>query len=70
MPAGDMTMVVACRHCREPQAIDVVADDWARWKGGENVQVAFPYLDAEQREMLISATCGYCWDEMFGEIDG
>lgn len=63
----DMSLIVSCRTCREPQRIDVNADDWARWKGGEYVQVAMPYLDADQREMLISATCSFCWEKMFGD---
>lgn len=69
MSERNMTMVVACRLCREPQAFDVNGDDWARWKGGEYVQVAFPYLDAGEREMLVSATCDRCWHKMFGEWD-
>lgn len=64
-----MRLILACRLCREPQAIEVNGDDWARWKCGEYAQTAFPYLDAEQREMLISATCDPCWGRMFGGWD-
>ena len=33
------------------------------------VQDIFPYLTAEERELLISHTCGECWDKMFSFED-
>lgn len=63
----NFSIVATCRYCREPERIDMHAEDWARWKGGEYIQTAAPYLSPEQREMLISATCSFCWEKMFGD---
>ena len=32
---------------------------------GENIQIAFPDLTADQREILISGICPECWDKIF-----
>lgn len=37
----------------------------ANWKTGTLIQRAMPNLSADQRELLISHTCGKCWDRMF-----
>lgn len=39
--------------------------DYKRWVEGELVQNAFPYLSANQRELLISGITPGKWDEMF-----
>jgi hypothetical protein len=42
--------------------------DWENKVGNKRfVQNAFPYLNADERELLISQTCGACWKEMFGD---
>ena len=61
----DLRAVVPCRTCDTVQEIEVDSADYMRWEGGEYAQTAFPYLDADQREMLISQTCAGCWVEMF-----
>ena len=35
--------------------------------GGVLVQDAFPYLSVGERELIISQTCGECFDKMFAE---
>jgi hypothetical protein len=45
----------------------VNVDDYNQWQGGKLVQDAFPYLSADEREILISGTCGPCFDAMFSE---
>jgi hypothetical protein len=41
-------------------------NDFSRWHhGGEKVQDVFTYLTADERELLISQTCGPCYDAMF-----
>jgi len=44
--------------------------DFEDWRQGELVQFAFPYLSKEQRELLISGTCGECWKTLFGNPFG
>jgi hypothetical protein len=40
--------------------------DYLDWCDGVNVQIAFPYLSAGEREMLVSGICGKCWDGFLG----
>ena len=65
-----MTVVaVQCRVCHDVHFIDVPVDGFIAWQSGELIQHALPELSTDQRELLISATCGTCWDEMFGSSD-
>ena len=45
----------------------VMADqrDVANSENGALIQDAMPYLSADDRELLISGTCGACFDKMF-----
>ena len=61
------TMNIKCNHCDDTHQIKINYDDVQAWKSGTLIQDALPYLDAGEREMLISKTCGPCFDSMFGE---
>lgn len=58
-----------CRRCGTVRILqlDPVAVD--RWERGELIQNVFPHLDVPTRELMISNTCGTCWDAMFGGLD-
>lgn len=57
-----------CWMCKTDHVIAVEYLDWVGWKfQGVYAQNAFPFLDDGQRELLISGTCGPCFDEMFTE---
>lgn len=56
-----------CPFCGKTHYIEVKAKDYLAWQNGELVQDAFPYLSADEREMLISGICPSCWDGMFPE---
>jgi len=60
------TTVVNCIQCHQPQHIEARTADLDAWIGGELIQVAMPYLTADEREILISGVCGTCFDNMFG----
>lgn len=60
-----MDIKVKCNFCGVVETIPVDSADYTAWKGGKLTQDAFPYLDADRREMLISKTCGGCWDMTF-----
>lgn len=32
-------------------------------------QDAFPYLSADERELIISGTCSECWDKLFSDYE-
>lgn len=55
--------------CSTKQEIKVFTKDVERYSKGLMIQQAFPYLDDNQRERLISGICGVCWDKMFAERD-
>ena len=64
-----LSIIAVCRQCRRDETITVGMMDYALWKGGAYIQEAMPYLTPDQREMLISNTCGPCFDRMFGAFD-
>lgn len=69
-PAPDAILVGRnCPFCGEYHEVMVSEADYAAWQGGELVQNAFPYLSADEREILISGVCPKCWAETFGGED-
>ena len=67
MQLTDDTMQVECRTCKDTHILMVNIRDAKRWRQGELIQDAMPYLTPDERELLISGTCGKCFDKMFGE---
>ena len=55
-----------CSVCGNQSILDVVHEDYDKWAAGAFVQDAFPYLSADQRELLITGTHPECWDQLFG----
>lgn len=60
-------IVTTCPFCGETHEIGVNEFDYWDWQDGALVQNAFPYLSADEREMLISGICPKCWAKTFGE---
>ena len=56
-----------CPFCGGINGVEVNEKDYLDWQDGALVQEAFPYLNASEREMLISGICPDCWDSMFGD---
>jgi hypothetical protein len=54
-----------------PFSITVKFSDANRWLNGEMIQVCFPYLSADDRELLMTGIDSETWEEMFagGEDD-
>jgi hypothetical protein len=61
------TMSIDCVQCKETQSITVGNGDLVNWQNGELIQDAMPYLSAGEQEVLVSGTCGACFDKMFGD---
>ena len=55
-----------CVHCGEKGTVDVAMDDVIAWHRGRLAQHAFPYLEDEEREQVISGTHPACWRALFG----
>lgn len=62
-----ITLTCTCIMCGGIHEIYVRPDDYYNWIDGQLAQEAFPYLSAEEREMLISGICPDCWNWMFKE---
>ena len=61
------TLQAQCRICKDTHVLMVRRHDVDRWQNGTLIQDAMPYLSADERELLISGTCGACFDKMFEE---
>jgi hypothetical protein len=48
-----------------PFGVTVQLADVNRWLNGELVQVAFPYLTADEREVCMTGIDSQAWEEMF-----
>jgi hypothetical protein len=78
---NDAPIVVVCGRCmfcneRSELAVATqeLADAINAWRfapaqSRPYVQVAFPQLDADAREQILTGTHGKCWDSMFEETD-
>ena len=62
----EVCVVTRCPFCGRGNEIEVNESDYWDWDDGELVQDAFPYLSADEREMLISGICPTCWKNTFG----
>jgi len=58
-----------CVMCKQASLVPVVRSDFDRWQGGELIQVAFPEMPVDDRELLINGTHPECWDKMMEEGD-
>jgi len=56
---------VICKYCKKDYTIEAKRSDMQRWYGGELIQNALPYLNADERELLVTRICGDCWDKLF-----
>ena len=62
----EICIITRCPLCGHENEVNVHESDYWAWENGELVQVAFPYLSANEREMLISGICPTCWEKTFG----
>lgn len=66
-PEGQHTEIqLQCRTCPHIETVLVPTEAVHRWRRGALIQSVMPELSADQRELIISGTCGVCWDQMFG----
>ena len=65
----DAVAYARCRSCGKTKSLLVNPSDVSDWKQGKYIQDAMPYLSAADRELLISGTCGDCFDKMYNFED-
>lgn len=58
-----------CRECHEVTLLDLEWHDVARWKAGALIQNVFPTMPEDIRELMISGTCGKCFDKLFADSE-
>ena len=63
-----ITIITTCPFCGRETAVVVADADYEVWQAGALIQDAFPYLDADERELLISGICPTCWNKTFGDF--
>ena len=54
-----------CPFCGNYHRVVVKEEDYWAYEDGELIQNAFPYLTADEREIIKTGICPDCWDNMF-----
>jgi hypothetical protein len=62
-------LTITCSTCHETSTLSLLTEGFDAWCNGALIQNAIPELDNSERELLISGTCGKCFDIMFPEED-
>jgi len=58
---------IVCDHCGKLYVMHVNKDDLNDFFRNEKMCIeAMPYLEPGERELLLSKTCGDCFDKLFG----
>ena len=60
---------VACVICKRVKTLELNVDAMKEWQNGKLIQDAFPNLSEDDRELMISGTCGECFDAMMEAYD-
>lgn len=58
-------MTVESTSCHRNFEVPATPEQIAAWHDGALIQNAMPDISEDLRELLISGTCGQCFDEMF-----
>ena len=61
----DTTQEIPCTFCNAVHTVHYNRADMTKWQEGTLIQNAFPYLSANDRELLKTKICGKYWDETF-----
>lgn len=54
-----------CDTCQRTFRFDIPETEWLAWTSGELIHRAITSLPDAEREVLISGTCGPCFDKLF-----
>ena len=50
-----------CPFCSREATTTVPVQEYMNWQMGDHVQVAFPSLNASEREQFMTGMCDRCW---------
>lgn len=59
-----LRLLLECRLCRRTFTVECNGEDYQAWLDGALAQDVLGYLTADERELLISETCGECFDNL------
>lgn len=63
-------LLVLCINCKKTHLVRLRSvGDLDKWQKGMTMDRALPYLNVDQRELLISQICGKCYDSFFDDVD-
>lgn len=65
----EVEVMTCCPFCGHAHGVFVNELDYWDWQDGALAQDAFPYLSADDRELLISGICPTCWEKTFGGME-
>jgi hypothetical protein len=71
MQVGDHVTIVSatCPQCGKYYSETVQTTMYDAWAADRLlIQRAFPEMDEDMRELLISGECGSCFDKLFAEV--
>lgn len=69
MLKNKITINTQCPFCGNIFTHELPLAGFVAWENGATVQTAFPDLDENTREQLISGICPSCWDNTFPADD-
>ncbi len=63
----DVVLQVVCVTCEKPKQLTVTTEQARELASSarRNIQFVLPDMPRAQRELLITGTCGACWNELF-----
>ena len=62
---NDQQIIAKCLACGIRVALPFTSEQQDAWEGGALLQRITPNLDDDNREIMISGTCGPCFDKLF-----
>jgi predicted RNA-binding Zn-ribbon protein involved in translation (DUF1610 family) len=62
----DVILTMECPFCGQEHEVEVSEQSYVDYLLGDLAQIAFDYLDAIQREQIISHICPECQKKFFG----
>jgi len=62
-PEGTIAYSTSCVFCGKEHITHLDKVKLQRWRAGERIQLVFPEMSSDDREILISGTCPQCWSD-------
>jgi hypothetical protein len=67
MSAHVIVNTAPCIGCGHSTQLTLLRSEVDQYRKGAFVQDAFPFMTADERELIVSGTHPACWRRLFGE---